>query len=118
MSTQLRHWKQHMYTTMRKAGSQLGRPAAVLTAVTGALLSFASAAFASTSTVEPVPGAGGQYGTAPGGTTTGTRVITVGGMPGWQIALIALGAALVGAAAAVILDRTLARRPRVSAMTA
>ena len=39
-------------------------------------------------------------------------------MPGWQITLIALGAALVAAAAAVILDRTPARRRLVSAKTA
>jgi hypothetical protein len=33
------------------------------------------------------------------------RVIAEGGMPGWQIALIALAAALVAAAVAVLLDR-------------
>ena len=33
------------------------------------------------------------------------RVINEGGMPGWQITLIALAAALVAAAAAVLLDR-------------
>ncbi len=32
-------------------------------------------------------------------------IIAAGGMPGWQITLIALGAALVAAAAAVLLDR-------------
>jgi hypothetical protein len=39
------------------------------------------------------------------------HVAATGGMPGWQIALIAIGAALVAAAAAVLLDRVrLARR--------
>ncbi len=39
------------------------------------------------------------------------HVVTAGGMPGWQITLIAIGAALVAAAAAVLLDRArLARR--------
>ena len=33
------------------------------------------------------------------------RVINEGGMPGWQITLIALAAALVAAAVAVLLDR-------------
>jgi hypothetical protein len=61
---------------------------------------------------------GGQYRSAAGSPNTITRVITTGGMPGWQITLIALGAALVAAAAAVILDRTLARRRLVSAKTA
>ena len=38
-------------------------------------------------------------------------------MAGWQITLIALGAALVAAAAAVFLDRTLAARRSASAIT-
>jgi hypothetical protein len=33
------------------------------------------------------------------------HTVIVGGMPGWQIALIAIGAALVAAAATVLLDR-------------
>jgi hypothetical protein len=37
-------------------------------------------------------------------------VITGSGMPGWQITLIAVGAALAGAAMAVLLDRTRAAR--------
>ena len=37
-------------------------------------------------------------------------VIAGGGMPGWQITLIAVGAALAGAALAVLLDRALAAR--------
>jgi hypothetical protein len=110
---QLRPWKRHLHTAMRTAGRRLGRPAAVLAAVTCALLSFASAAFAT-----PVPlGDSGQSGPVPGVPATVTRVITVGGTPGWQIALIAVGAALIAAAAAVIMDRTLARRRPVSAMT-
>ena len=36
--------------------------------------------------------------------------VAAGGMPGWQITLIAVGAALVSAATAVLLDR--ARRAR------
>jgi LPS O-antigen subunit length determinant protein (WzzB/FepE family) len=35
-----------------------------------------------------------------------TRTVVVGGMPGWQIALIAAGAALLAAALAVLADRT------------
>ena len=34
------------------------------------------------------------------------RTVVIGGMPGWQIALIALGAALFAAAVAVLADRT------------
>ena len=40
------------------------------------------------------------------------RTMVVGGMPGWQIALIALGAARVAAAIAIVVDRKLAARRR------
>jgi hypothetical protein len=116
ITQQLRRRTQHARTVLRKTGPRLGRPAAVPATVTAALLPLASAAFASTPI--PVPGPGGQYVPVPAGPATITRVITTGGMPGWQIALIALGAALVAATAAVILDRTLARRRPVSATTA
>ena len=42
-------------------------------------------------------------------------MITAGGMPGWQITLIAVAAALVAATAAVFLDR--ARASNQSAST-
>ncbi|MGH3254705.1 MAG: hypothetical protein ACRDOU_04735 [Streptosporangiaceae bacterium] len=45
-------------------------------------------------------------------------MITAGGLSAGQIALIALGAALVAAAAEVSLDRTLGHRRPVSAITA
>lgn len=38
------------------------------------------------------------------------HTVVVGGMPGWQIALIAIAAAVVTAAVAVLLDRTRATR--------
>ena len=44
------------------------------------------------------------------GTAAGVTLITGGGMPGWQITLIAVGAALTGAAVAVLLDRALTAR--------
>ena len=40
-------------------------------------------------------------------------VPAAGGMPGWQITLIALGAALVAAALAVLADRTWSARGRL-----
>ena len=45
-------------------------------------------------------------------------MVTAGGMAGWQITLIALGAALVAAVVAVLLDRALAARRAASATTA
>jgi|SRR5215472_3247049 len=45
------------------------------------------------------------------------HTVVVGGMPGWQIALIAIGAALFAATAAVLLDRarTARRKPATAA---
>ena len=46
------------------------------------------------------------------------HVVIVGGMPGWQIALIAIGAALLAATAAVLADRAWAiRRKTITAAT-
>ena len=42
------------------------------------------------------------------------HTIVAGGTPGWQIALIAIGAAIFAAALAVAADRILAARRRVS----
>ncbi len=38
------------------------------------------------------------------------HTVVIGGTPGWQIALIAAGAALLGAIAAVLVDRARAAR--------
>ena len=42
----------------------------------------------------------------------GIHIVVVGGMPGWQIALIAIGAALLAATAAVLADRAWTTRRR------
>ena len=44
------------------------------------------------------------------GANAPVTLITGGGMPGWQITLIAVGAALAGAAMAILLDRAWAAR--------
>ena len=44
------------------------------------------------------------------GANAPVTLITGGGMPGWQITLIAVGAALAAAAMAVLLDRARAAR--------
>ena len=74
----------------------------VVAALGSALLSLAlaaPAAFAAPATFPPP-----DPPTAPGQESV-THTTVVGGMPGWQIALIAIGAALVAAAATVLLDR-------------
>ena len=90
--------------------------AAALAAVTCALLAstaFIPAAFAA---MIPIPVPGGAYGDTP--PVPAVRVVTAGGMAGWQITLIALGAALAAAVVVVLLDRALAARRATSATTA
>ena len=99
----------------RKAGARLGRVATVLAAAISGLL--ASAAAATAAFAQPIPiGDGGTNPVAPVPVTV--RVITTGGMAGWQITLIALGAALAATAAALLLDRKLVGRRGATATTA
>ena|SRR5690242_19338283 len=88
--------------------ARLRRITAALAAVTGVLLAWAAAVPAASASIIPVPG-DGPYGPA---AAPAVRVITAGGMPGWQITLIAVAAALAAATAAVFLDRArTSRRP-------
>jgi hypothetical protein len=84
------------------------RVIAVLAAGTCGLLSWAGAVPAASARVIPPPG--GAYGPVPATPGGALQVITAGGMPGWQITLIAVIAALGAAAAAVFLDRARASR--------
>jgi hypothetical protein len=105
----------HPPTAARKAGARLRRLAAVLAALTCGLLASVAAVPAAFATVVPPPGwQSGTTGVAPRPATT-VRVVTTAGMAGWQITLIALGAALLAAAAAVLLDRARAARRAASA---
>ena len=92
---------------------RLRRIIAALTAVAGGLLAWAAAIPAASASIIPVPD--GPYGPVPAGPAPAIRVIAAGGMPGWQITLIALAAALVAATAAVFLDRVRANRRSASA---
>jgi len=97
-------------TAAPKAGTRLRRLAAALTAITVGLL--ASAATIPAAFAMQVPGPGEQYGPArlaPAPAST-VHVVTTGGVAGWQITLIALGAALVAAAVTVRLARARAAR--------
>jgi hypothetical protein len=60
----------------------------------------APAAFAMT-----VPGGSGGGVTTPAPAPVQVHTVVMGGMTGWQIALIAIGAALLAATVAVLLDR-------------
>ena len=83
--------------------NHLRRIFAAVAALAGAVLALATApaAFA-----EPLP----PPDCCTSGAATGVTLIAGGGMPGWQITLIAVGAALAGAVLAVLLDRAWAAR--------
>ena len=104
--------------TRPRTATRLRRVTAALAAVTGGLLAWAAAvpAASAATILIPDPGAGGAYGPVPATPAAApVQVITAGGMPGWQITLIAVAAALVAATAAVFLDRTQASRRSASA---
>ena len=97
--------------TPLSAGAWLRRITAALVAVTGGVLAWAAVPAASAAMI-PVPDPGGAYGPVP---AAPIRVFAAGGMPGWQITLIAVAAALVAGTAAVFLDRARAGRRPASA---
>jgi hypothetical protein len=78
------------------------RFAAILAGMTCALLASAALAAPSFAMV-PHPGPPGD--TYPAPAPVRIQTIVAGGMPGWQITLIAVGAALLAATAAILLDR-------------
>jgi hypothetical protein len=86
----------------------VGRLACLLVTIAGAVL--ASTASVPAAFALPIPSGGGPDTTVPPPPPP-VHTVVVGGMPGWQIALIAAGAAVLAAALAVILDRArVARR--------
>lgn len=95
----------HPRTTALGAGTRLRRLFAVLAGATAALLASVATIPAAFASVEPDP-------------ARTARVVTAGGTPGWQTAVIALGAVLLVAAAAVLLDRALGTRRAASAPAA
>ena len=89
--------------------NRITRILGILAGVGGALLGILATGSAALAYEVP-PGGGGGPGSPP------VQVITNGGMAGWQIALIALGAALFASIIAVLADRSwLARRHRSAA---
>ena len=91
----------------RNAAVRLRQIAGVLVAATCGLL--ASAAIVPAAFAMVVPGGGRADAGVPPGPPIRV-VIHAGGMAGWQITLIALGAALLAAAAALLVDRALHAR--------
>jgi hypothetical protein len=116
MSTQRSHQRSRHWMATRQASPRPGHLATILAAVISGLLAPAAAATAAFANPIPV-GDRGAVPIVPVSPAT-VRVVSTGGMAGWQIALIAIGAALVAAAAAVLLDRWLASRRGVTATAA
>ena len=100
-----------------RAAARLRRLAAVVAAVTCALVAVGAAAPAALAGVIPQPGPLSRFEptmVVPAQHHTPVPVhshaaLTVG-MPGWQITLIAVGAAILAAAVAVLLDRARSAR--------
>jgi hypothetical protein len=97
------------------------RIAAMLGAFTASVLAVLTGATAAFAYYLPPSGGGGTPAAAtPPRTPPGwnkhpplhamAHTAVVGGMPGWQIALIAVGSAIAGAVVAVLLDRARAAR--------
>jgi hypothetical protein len=74
---------------------RIRRSVTILAGLAGILLALAAAAPAALATLPPPAPA----------VPVPTHTVVTGGMPGWQIVLIATGAALAAAVIAVILDR-------------
>jgi hypothetical protein len=103
----------HLRAAARKACARVSRLAAVLAAVNCALLASAAVPAAWARPVPP-PGLPAYVPPVPAAPSS---VVIIGGMAGWQITLIALGAALLAAAAAVVLDRARAAHRSAPAST-
>jgi hypothetical protein len=89
------------------------RLASILAGLAAAALALAAAAHAALA--RPVPPGPGSAGIVP---APAIHTIVVGGMPGWQITLIAAGAAALAAVLALLLARAWAARRHALAPTA
>jgi hypothetical protein len=103
------------------------RVAGALAGLACAWLGLAMAAPAAFAVTHPTPGPAGYLTPgAPGFPVPQAKpplpvqvhTVVVGGMPGWQITLIAMGAALCAAIAAVLADRAWAARRKPAAVAA
>jgi hypothetical protein len=85
---------------------RIRRYAAIMAGLLGTLVVFGGAAPAFAMIL---PGTGSGV-ADPAPPPVVVRTVVVGGTPGWQIALIAIGSALAAAAAAIIAERVRTRR--------
>jgi hypothetical protein len=90
------------------------RAAGILAGLAGALLALAAGSPAALAIRLPPPGGYDRPVQPP----PQVHTIVTGGMPGWQITLIAAAAAVIAATVAVIADRAWAARRHLPARTA
>jgi hypothetical protein len=106
----------HIRNVRRVAGVLAGLACAWLGLATTAPVAFAGTHPSPGPAGFSTPGSPGFI--VPGPAPVQVHTVVVGGMPGWQIALIAIGAALVAAIAAVLADRIWTARRKPAAVTA
>ena len=96
---------------------RIRRIAGILTGLAAALLALVAAPAAAFAMTYPQPASTGAGSSVYAPPPPQVHTVIVGGMPGWQIALIAVGAALVAAITAVLLYRARAvqRKPVTAA---
>jgi hypothetical protein len=100
-------------TRLIPAAHLIRRAAVILAGLTASLLALSTGAPAAFAYVlPPGPSSGGTAGPPP------VQAIVTGGMPGWQITLIAVAAAILAAILAVLLDRARAARRHQTARSA
>lgn len=104
---------ENVMTTIRRMFRHATRIAIAAAALLGGIVA-APAAFA---TQVPLPGTG-DVGTTITTTPVTVHTVTVGGTPGWQIALFMVAAAVLAAVIAVLLDRMRTGRRRELAPSA
>jgi hypothetical protein len=96
--------------------NRIRRITAALAGLAATAAVFAATGPAASAMQVPAPG---QSGTHPGNPAAaipaGIHTVVAGGMPGWQITLIATAAALLAAVLAVLLDRAFTTRRRTTA---
>jgi hypothetical protein len=92
---------------------RIRRFAGILGVLAASMVALGAPAFA---TEVPAPGTDSNHPVVSGQGTA--HLVIAGGMPGWQIALIAVAAALAAAAVAVLLDRAYAARRHAPTRTA
>jgi hypothetical protein len=88
----------------------IGRLACILTGLAAALVAAVALAPAAFAATRPYPPPGPPAEIVRFGPAARTFNGVTGDMTGWQMALIAVGAAIVGAAVALLLDRARAAR--------